>query len=60
MAKHAYLVTFESAREIQPDDRGALKDYLGEHLRVTHGITAPVGVDHLDTDEPTVQALLTP
>jgi hypothetical protein len=56
--KHAYLVTFESDRTVQTEDRGALKDFLGDYLRATHGIDAPVSIDHLDADEPSVLALL--
>ena len=58
MAKNVYLLTSESDRAVEPADRHALKDFVGDYLRVTHGISSEVAIDHLDADEPTVQALV--
>lgn len=55
---HTYLLSFDTERTVQPEDRHALKEFVGDYLRVTHGIDAEVGIDHLDADEPSVRALL--
>ncbi len=56
--RNAYLLTFDADRIVQPEDRHALKEFVGEYLRVTHGFDAPVSIDHLDPADPPVQALL--
>lgn len=57
---HAYLVHFDTDAPVSADDRLALKDWLGQISRVALNLDAPVHIDHLDADEPTVQALLAP
>lgn len=58
MSTHTYLLSFDTERTVQTEDRHALKGFVGEYLRVTHGIDAPVSIDHLDAEEPAVRALL--
>ena len=55
---NVYLLKFDTDRTVQPEDRHALKEFVGEYLRVTHGFDAPVSIDHLDPADPPVQALL--
>lgn len=55
---NVYLLRFDTDRTVQPEDRHALKEFVGEYLRVTHGFDAPVAIDHLDPADPPVQALL--
>lgn len=56
--KQAYLVTFETEGTVSVDDRLSLKDWVGSITRAALRSDAPVAVDHLDVDEPTVRALL--
>lgn len=56
--KSAYLVTFETEEPVSVDDRLSLKDWYGSITRAALRSDAPVAVDHLDVDEPTVQALM--
>lgn len=60
MSKNAYLVTFDTDAPISVDDRLALKEWYAQITRVSLNIDAPVSIDHLDADEPTVRALLAP
>jgi len=56
--KSAYLVTFETEEPVSVDDRLSLKDWYGSITRAALRSDALVAVDHLDVDEPTVQALM--
>lgn len=58
MPANVYLVSFETPEEISVDDRHAWKDWVGSITRAALRSDAPVAVDHLDVDEPTVRALL--
>jgi hypothetical protein len=56
--KSAFLVTFETDEAVSVDDRLSLKDWYGSITRAALRSDALVAVDHLDPDEPTVQALM--
>lgn len=56
--KNVYLISFESDEPVSVDDRLSLKDWFGSVTRAALRSDAPVAVDHLDADEPTVQALV--
>ena len=74
--KSCYLISFDTAAEVTPEQRHGLKDLLGRVVRIALDADAyraqalllgvehtepdgpPVAIDHLDADEPTVQALL--
>lgn len=58
--RSAFLVTFDTDAPLSVDDRLALKEWYGQITRVSLNIDAPVSIDHLDADEPTVRALLAP
>lgn len=56
--RQAYLVTFETDEPVSVDDRLSLKDWYGSITRAALRTDALVAVDHLDTNEPTVRALM--
>ncbi len=57
---NAYLIHFDTDAPVSADDRLALKEWIGQITRVCLNTDALVAIDHLDADEPTVQALLAP
>lgn len=56
--QNLYLISVSTAEPISTDDRLALKDALGERVRLTFGIAAPVAIDHLDADDLHVTSVL--
>jgi len=56
--KSCFLIHFDTDEPLSVDDRLAWKDWVGSITRAALRSDAVVAVDHLDPDEPTVQALL--
>jgi len=56
--KSCFLIHFDTDEPVSVDDRLSLKDWFGSITRAALRSDAVVAVDHLDPDEPTVQALL--
>lgn len=60
MPLNTYLISFPTDHTVSTDDRLALKEWYAQITRVSLNIDAPINIDHLDADEPTVRALLAP